>query len=119
MGVFARLVRAHYEIQMPSERYVYIGSAHSNMHGLKGRTASLTKKANREDETRTEYRQHEDIMEKGLKRRGRFITLMVIKKTTNAEGKTHDVWRMVALAKAIVAVWLGCLGSPSSGLQEL
>ena len=54
-----------------------------------------------------------------LKAPGSFVTLMTMKVNSAEEKHVLDMRRTVALAEAILTIWLGALPLPSPRLQEL
>lgn len=114
-GVYARLVKARYELQMASDRYLYVGSASRYGRGLNGRVAEHVEKRRRHRASRLQR----DIKKKDLDGPGRFVTLMTMKMNSPDQEDVLAVRRTVTLAEAILTLWLGALQSPSPHLQNL
>jgi len=114
-GVYARLVTSRYELQMASDRYLYVGSASRYGKGLNWRVSEHIGK----EKSHHVLRLQRNIKTKGLKGPGRFVTLMTMKMNSSEKEDVLDVRRTVILAEAILTVWLGALQSPSPRLQNL
>ena len=112
--VYARLVTSRHYTEIPSSRYLYVGSASKYGGGLNSRIAEHTRRTKRKNESRLQR----DIRTKRLKGNGSFVTLMVMKMESSDEEVVLDVRRTVTLAEAILTVWLGALQSPTHTLQR-
>jgi hypothetical protein len=114
-GVYARLVKSRYKLQIASDRYLYVSSASRYGSGLNGRVSGHIEKRRRHLESRLQ----QDIRTKDLEGPGRLVTLMTMKMNSPEKENVLDVRRTVTLAEAILTVWLGALQSPSPHLQNL
>jgi Uri superfamily endonuclease len=114
-GVYARLVTSRHQIQMVSDRYLYVGSASKYGGGLNWRIAQHIRKTKLKHESRLQY----DIRTKRLKGNGRFVTLMVMKMDSSENEVVLHVRKTVILAEAILTVWLSALRSPSHDFQSV
>ncbi|KAF3937721.1 hypothetical protein ABW19_dt0202778 [Dactylella cylindrospora] len=112
-GVYARLMHTTYKLQMPRDRYIYVGSSARPGSGLNGRVADHTSGYH------TVRRLKRDIKKNQLKRPGHFITLMSIGRNTSPMRYFMSHRRLSVLAEAILSVWLGAIQDPSRSLRDL
>ena len=104
-GVYARLATSRFNLQTPTDRYLYVGSASTHTGGLRRRVSEhLTQKS----------RLDQDILDYNLDGPGKFVRLMSIEHQSSNDKDIMDVRYIVTLAEAILAVWLGALQSPLS-----
>lgn len=105
-GVFAWILKpAKGSFHFDNECYVYVGSATHCDTGLAGRKAKLL---SRGDDSIMRY-----IDWHRLDRRGQFVTLLEVPFADDSAEEIKRVRTLVALAKAVLVIWLGAVGKQS------
>ena len=108
-GVYAWILKPKRgSFHFDNECYVYIGSATKYDRGLRDRKARFQSRPYRGDESLIHY-----INFHRLDRRGKFVTLLEIPFADDSVQEITRVRTLVALAKAVLVIWLGAVDKPS------
>ena len=109
-GVYGWILPPREVIHRERECYLYVGSASKYEYGLSWRRYQhLSESAQLHNR-----RLRALIRRKGLKRKGHFITLMMVEMDSAEKEEIVRVRHLVTLAEAMFTFWLGALENPDS-----